>query len=146
MKVLAHPLRSRIVSQLRRSGPLTATALAALLGTNSGATSYHLRRLETVGLVADTGNGKGKERIWRAGSEQHSWTQSELVEDEDAVTRDEHFPLEYARLRTMPAYFAIFVVVAIGYGWCLQAKVSLAGPLVLEVISKSHAPKLQYVG
>ena len=60
-----------------------------------------------------------------------------LDEDEDAVAKDEHFPLEYARLRTMPAYFAIFVVVAIGYGWCLQAKVSLAGPLVLQVISKS---------
>jgi DNA-binding transcriptional ArsR family regulator len=43
VKVLAHPLRSRIVTQLRRSGPLTATALAALLGTNSGATSYHLQ-------------------------------------------------------------------------------------------------------
>ncbi|HWI33550.1 MAG TPA: hypothetical protein VNS83_04510, partial [Lapillicoccus sp.] len=34
VKVLAHPLRSRIVTQLRRSGPLTATALAGLLGTN----------------------------------------------------------------------------------------------------------------
>ncbi|KAM5540996.1 hypothetical protein V8D89_005307 [Ganoderma adspersum] len=57
-----------------------------------------------------------------------------LDEDEDAVTKDEHFPLERARLRTMPAYFAIFIVVAIGYGWCLQAKVSVAGPLVLQVI------------
>jgi DNA-binding transcriptional ArsR family regulator len=86
IKVLAHPLRSRLVSQLRRSGPSTATELAALLGTNSGATSYHLRRLETVGLVADTGDGKGKERVWRAATEQHSWTPSELAGDEDAVT------------------------------------------------------------
>src|SRR6478752_428663 len=54
VKVLAHPRRSRIVTQLGRSGPLTATALAALLGTNSGATSYHLSRLESVGLVEDT--------------------------------------------------------------------------------------------
>ena len=59
VKVLAHPLRSRLVSQLRRSGPSSATELASLLGTNSGATSYHLRRLESVGLVADTGDGKG---------------------------------------------------------------------------------------
>ena len=56
-----------------------------------------------------------------------------LAED---VTKDEHFPIEYARLRTMPVYFAIYVVAAIGYGWCLQAKVSLAGPLVLQVISE----------
>ena len=62
---------------------------------------------------------------------------TEKLWDEVIVTKDEHFPLEYARLRTMPAYFAIFVVVAIGYGWCLQAKVSLAGPLVLQVISES---------
>ena len=52
------------------------------------------------------------------------------------VTKEEHFPIEYARLRTMPVYLAIFVVATIGYGWCLHAKVSLAGPLVLQIISK----------
>jgi DNA-binding transcriptional ArsR family regulator len=97
VKVLAHPLRSRIVTQLRRSGPLTATALAGLLGTNSGATSYHLRRLETVGLVEDTDTGKGKERIWRAAVEQHSWTQSELVDDEDALTALNWLERDYIR-------------------------------------------------
>lgn len=97
VKVLAHPLRSRIVTQLRRSGPLTATALAGLLGTNSGATSYHLRRLETVGLVADTGTGKGKERVWQAAVEQHSWTPSELVDDEDAVTALNWLERDYIR-------------------------------------------------
>lgn len=97
VKVLAHPLRSRIVTQLRRSGPLTATALAGLLGTNSGATSYHLRRLETVGLVADTGTGKGKERVWQAAVEQHSWTPSELVDDEDATTALNWLERDYIR-------------------------------------------------
>jgi DNA-binding transcriptional ArsR family regulator len=97
VKVLAHPLRSRIVTQLRRSGPLTATALAGLLGTNSGATSYHLRRLETVGLVADTGTGKGKERVWQAAVEQHSWTPSELVDDEDALTALNWLERDYIR-------------------------------------------------
>ncbi len=97
VKVLAHPLRSRLVSQLRRSGPSSATALAGLLGTNSGATSYHLRRLETVGLVADTGDGKGKERLWRAATEQHSWTQSELADDEDALTALNWLSRDYVR-------------------------------------------------
>lgn len=64
--VLAHPLRTRLLGLLRTAGPATATALAATLGSNSGATSYHLRRLESVGLVTDTGTGKGKERIWAA--------------------------------------------------------------------------------
>ncbi|WP_242653142.1 winged helix-turn-helix domain-containing protein, partial [Intrasporangium flavum] len=55
LRVLAHPLRSRLLGALRRGGPATATDLAAALGTNSGATSYHLRKLESVGLVEDTG-------------------------------------------------------------------------------------------
>src|SRR4051812_17674544 len=55
LKVLAHPLRSRLLSALRIDGPATATDLAARLSTNSGATSYHLRKLESVGLVSDSG-------------------------------------------------------------------------------------------
>ena len=53
------------------------------------------------------------------------------------VTRDENFPIEMARLRTMPIYVAVFVACTIGYGWCLQARVSLAGPLILQIISES---------
>lgn len=97
IKVLAHPLRSRLLSQLRRTGPTSATRLAALLQTNSGATSYHLRKLESVGLVTDTGEGKGKERLWRASTEQHSWTQSELADDEDAVTALNWLERDYVR-------------------------------------------------
>lgn len=71
--MLAHPLRSRLLAQLRRSGDATATALARALGSNSGATSYHLRRLASVGLVVDTGTGRGKERVWSATSQSRSW-------------------------------------------------------------------------
>ncbi|OCH87253.1 MFS general substrate transporter, partial [Obba rivulosa] len=55
---------------------------------------------------------------------------TEKVTPED-VTREEYFPIERARLRTMPIYFAVFVAASIGYGWCLDQKVSIAGPLVL---------------
>ena len=51
VRVLAHPLRSRLLSALRLHGPATATELADRLDTNTGATSYHLRKLESVGLV-----------------------------------------------------------------------------------------------
>lgn len=86
LKVLAHPLRSRLLSRLRVGGPSTATALAADLGTNSGATSYHLRRLEAVGLVTDTGEGDGKRRLWRASTDSHQYEPSDFVGDEDAET------------------------------------------------------------
>ncbi|WP_425955242.1 winged helix-turn-helix domain-containing protein [Xylanimonas sp. McL0601] len=86
VKVLAHPLRSRLLSALRRGGPASATALAAELRTNSGATSYHLRRLEAVGLVADTGEGRGKERLWAATTQSHGWRNSAFADDEDART------------------------------------------------------------
>ena len=85
-KVLAHPLRSRLLGALRRGGPASATALAAELTTNTGATSYHLRKMESVGLVADTQEGRGKERIWKAATQSHGWNDSDFAGDEDART------------------------------------------------------------
>jgi len=105
VKVLAHPLRTRLLSELRRSGPATATMLAAELGTHTGATSYHLRRLAEVGLVADTGEGTGRRRLWRAASNSHAWAPSDFDDDADAgaalawVLRDYHreFDEQYAQ-------------------------------------------------
>jgi predicted ArsR family transcriptional regulator len=72
LAVLAHPLRSRLLDELRLSGPATATTLAAVLHTNSGATSYHLRKLAEVELVVDSdsgGKGAGRRRLWVASTE-----------------------------------------------------------------------------
>lgn len=97
LKTLAHPLRSRLLSSLRVGGPATATDLAARLGTNSGATSYHLRRLEAVGLVADTGEGEGKRRLWRAATESHQWEVGDFVGDDDAETALGWLQRDYSR-------------------------------------------------
>lgn len=97
LRVLAHPLRSRLLSALRRGGPATATDLAAALGTNSGATSYHLRKLESVGLVADTGEGEGKRRLWRAATDSHQFEPSDFVGDEDAETALNWLVRDYIR-------------------------------------------------
>ncbi len=97
VKVLAHPLRSRLLSELRRFGPATATDLAARLGTNTGATSYHLRKLESVGLVRDTGDGEGKRRLWAAASEYTSWRGSQFAGDEDAETALNWLSRDYLR-------------------------------------------------
>lgn len=84
LKVLAHPLRSRLLSALRGHGPATATTLARRLETNSGATSYHLRRLEEVGLVRDTGDGDGRRRVWEPTTRFHSYYPSDFADDDDA--------------------------------------------------------------
>jgi DNA-binding transcriptional ArsR family regulator len=74
LAVLAHPLRSRLYALLRTGGPATATRLAAALGTNSGATSYHLRILAGAGLVADAGGNTGRQRRWEARERPAVWT------------------------------------------------------------------------
>lgn len=85
MRVLAHPLRSRLLSALRMHGPANATALAERLSTNTGATSYHLRKLAEVGLVEETGEGHGKQRFWAAAQESHSWRNTRFDGDPDAA-------------------------------------------------------------
>ncbi len=97
LKVLAHPLRSRLLSALRRGGPATATDLATALSTNTGATSYHLRKLESVGLVSDTGEGEGKRRLWRAATDAHEWDASDFAGDEDAQTALGWLVRDYSR-------------------------------------------------
>lgn len=97
VKVLAHPLRSRLLSALRRGGPATATELAAQLTTNTGATSYHLRKLESVGLVTDTGEGEGKRRLWRAATDSHQWAASDFADDEDSQTALSWLVRDYSR-------------------------------------------------
>lgn len=53
------------------------------------------------------------------------------------VTKEENFPIERARLRTTPIYLAVFVAAIIGYGWCLEKRVNLAGPQILQAISET---------
>jgi predicted ArsR family transcriptional regulator len=86
IRVLAHPLRARLLGRLRLDGPATATRLAEALGTNTGATSYHLRQLAEVGLVVeDEGAGRGRERWWRAGHDYSSWQRDAFTGDPDAI-------------------------------------------------------------
>jgi predicted ArsR family transcriptional regulator len=86
IRVLAHPLRARLLGRLRLDGPATATKLAEALGTNTGATSYHLRQLAEAGLVLEEhGAGHGRERWWRAAHDVTSWQRNAYVDDPDAT-------------------------------------------------------------
>ncbi|WP_424186317.1 winged helix-turn-helix domain-containing protein [Actinokineospora sp. G85] len=85
LRTLAHPLRSRLLSELRTHGAATATDLARRLDTNTGATSYHLRKLAEVDLVVETGEGTGKQRYWAAAQTSHGWHDSDFTDDPDSA-------------------------------------------------------------
>jgi DNA-binding transcriptional ArsR family regulator len=90
VRALAHPLRVRIVGDLRIHGPATATIVAGRLGESSGATSYHLRVLAEHGFVEeDTSRGTGRERWWRAAQEMTSWRPDVFRGDPEAEAAEE---------------------------------------------------------
>jgi DNA-binding MarR family transcriptional regulator len=67
LKVLANPLRQRILRILQREGEATSTTLAAQLGVTTGGTSYNLRVLAEHGFVEEVpGRTGGRERWWRS--------------------------------------------------------------------------------
>ena len=85
VRALAHPLRMRMLAILRTEGPATATELAKRCETNSGATSYHLRKLAEVGLIEeDERSDGGRRRWWKAGQSSMSWRDTEHDDDPEA--------------------------------------------------------------
>lgn len=89
-KVLAHPLRLRVLGSLRVNGPSTATAIAARLGSNSGKTSYHLRELAKVGLVVEEPErGTARERWWRAAHDVTSWSSTDFRDDPEMAALED---------------------------------------------------------
>ena len=98
LKALAHPLRMRIISELRREGPATATTLAERLGESSGATSYHLRSLARAGFVTEVPErGTGRERWWQAAQEMTSWQPEHFLDDPDERSAAQWFSGYLAR-------------------------------------------------
>jgi DNA-binding transcriptional ArsR family regulator len=82
LKALTHPLRLKLLKELRVNGPATATLLGQRLEESSGATSYHLRQLGRHGFVEeDAGHPGARERWWRASSGGHTVDQDRLVDD-----------------------------------------------------------------
>ena len=77
----------------------------------------------------------------------------EISEKDGQLFRDDQFPIEkvrtfvtrdlyvlmlvQARLRLMPFLAVIYTFSTIGYGWCIEQKVNIAGPLVLLIGGKS---------
>ncbi|WP_030527962.1 winged helix-turn-helix domain-containing protein [Phycicoccus jejuensis] len=69
MRALAHPVRVRLLGELQRHGPSTATRLSPVVGATPSVTSWHLRHLAEHGMVRDAAvPGSGRERWWEAAS------------------------------------------------------------------------------
>ncbi|WP_163506404.1 helix-turn-helix domain-containing protein [Fodinicola acaciae] len=60
----SHPLRLALL-ELLAGGPRTASEAAAALGTNTGATSFHLRQLARYGLVEVAESADSRLKPWR---------------------------------------------------------------------------------
>ncbi len=66
LRVLSHPTRLAFLRYLRTHGAATARALGRAFDLDSGAASYHLRRLAAGGLIEeDPDLGTRRERFWR---------------------------------------------------------------------------------
>ncbi|MBB5871847.1 DNA-binding transcriptional ArsR family regulator [Allocatelliglobosispora scoriae] len=76
LKALSHPLRVRLLGALREHGPATATELARRFETETGSTSYHLRKLAQFGFVEEVGatGTHPRERRWQAVHQLTSWS------------------------------------------------------------------------
>ncbi|MBO4209688.1 winged helix-turn-helix domain-containing protein [Micromonospora echinofusca] len=99
IRVLAHPLRIRLLGILRAEGPATATMLAHTLDTNTGATSYHLRQLADVGLVVeDPDRGTARQRWWRSAHHLSSWEPTDFDHDPDARAAAEWIQADQVRI------------------------------------------------
>lgn len=83
MRALAHPLRMRLLSELRSNGPQPVGALAAIFGIAPGSASYHLRTLAAHGLVVEATEcaRDARERWWRAAADVTTWEPQDALDD-----------------------------------------------------------------
>jgi DNA-binding transcriptional ArsR family regulator len=71
LRAIAHPVRSRILTELDAHGSLRAADVARLLGIPANSASFHLRQLAKFGLVEGdpTAARDKRDRVWKATEE-----------------------------------------------------------------------------
>lgn len=63
--VRAHPLREALLALIDRDGTTTSTIAARELGESTGSCSFHLRRLEALGVIEPAPGAAGRVKPWR---------------------------------------------------------------------------------
>jgi predicted ArsR family transcriptional regulator len=61
----AHPLREALLTLIDRDGTTTSTIAARELGESTGSCSFHLRRLEALGVIEPVPDAAGRVKPWR---------------------------------------------------------------------------------
>lgn len=88
MRALAHPVRLRLLGELRQRGPQNVRSLSELVDEPSNAVSYHLRSLAKYGFVAEAPDRAvdGRESWWRALHRRTSWDPAAVAEEPELRT------------------------------------------------------------
>ena len=83
MRALAHPLRVRLLGELRVSGPQSVGKLADLFDEAPGSVSYHMGVLARSGFVVEAPENArdSRERWWRAAQSHTRYEPSQLNSD-----------------------------------------------------------------
>jgi DNA-binding transcriptional ArsR family regulator len=102
MRALAHPLRMRILGELRINGPRTVGALSEVFDEAPGTLSYHLGKLAEFNFVEEASelSTDRRERWWRA---VHEFTNITTKPDAPA---DERLAITVIRHQVLDTYFA----------------------------------------
>jgi DNA-binding transcriptional ArsR family regulator len=85
MRALAHPLRLRLLGELRMRGPQSVGMLCDLLDEAPGSISYHVGKLAEFGFVEEAPElaRDRRERWWRSAHRVTSWEPLGLLESPD---------------------------------------------------------------
>ena len=82
-----------------------------------------------TGRLLDIDYKKMKEKIAREASPDQ---ENPLTAEQ--IGRDEGFPIEQTRMRMVLFHLLAYTACCAGYGWSLQRQVSIAVPLVLQIV------------
>jgi DNA-binding transcriptional ArsR family regulator len=83
MRALAHPLRLRLLGELRVRGPQSVGMLCEIVDEAPGSVSYHLSKLAEFGFVEEAPERARdrRERWWRAAHQRTAWEPLEALDD-----------------------------------------------------------------
>lgn len=93
MRALAHPLRLRLLGELRMRGPQSVGMLSRLVDEAPASVSYHLGTLASYGFVEQAPElaRDRRERWWRAAHARTSWEPVDALDDPEKRAASDAF-------------------------------------------------------